>query len=338
MFTDRDSGRLVDTRIKQPWPSDRPFKILSFDGGGIRGIFSAAVMKDIAERLPHGDEIADYFDLIAGTSTGGIIGIGLGLSLDPARIFDLYAVGGEEIFPPFWTRNAALRFGRRLFTSLYNYEALERLLRQEFQSRHLGESKTRLVIPAFTGPKAQVAVFKTDHHPDYKRDWTTPAWEVARATSAAPTFFAGHKYNETYFLDGGVWANNPIMLAVVEALSAYQVRLDQIQVLSIGTGNVVPSLSEKAVRTGLLGWRNIISTAMYLTTDTALSQARLLLGAGAVIRLQPTASRAAIELDDWKAATELLPNEARTEVEKKAGEVSRFLSTKVSPRERHKGA
>jgi patatin-like phospholipase/acyl hydrolase len=124
-------------------------------------------MNAISEGLPTGDHIAEYFDLIAGTSTGGIIGIGLGLELSPKRILKLYTEDGSKIFPPFWTRNGFLRFIRRLFTSLYNHQALESLLRAEFESKRLGDSICRLVIPAFTGPKAQVAVFKTDHHPDF---------------------------------------------------------------------------------------------------------------------------------------------------------------------------
>jgi patatin-like phospholipase/acyl hydrolase len=294
-------------------------------------------MNAISEGLPTGDHIAEYFDLIAGTSTGGIIGIGLGLELSPKRILELYTEDGSKIFPPFWTRNGFLRFIRRLFTSLYNHQALESLLRAEFESKRLGDSICRLVIPAFTGPKAQVAVFKTDHHPDFKTDWTTPAWQVARATSAAPTFFAGHSYDDSYFLDGGVWANNPVMLAIVEAVSAYQVPIDRIRVLPIGTGNLIPTIGQGATRAGMLGWRDIITTAMYLTTDTALSQARLLLGSDAVIRLQPTEVGAAIQLNDWKRAKDVLPGEAQAALLQNAAHIRAFFETKVEPRERHKG-
>ncbi len=337
MFTDRDSGRLTEARLKQPWPRGKAFKVLSFDGGGIRGIFAAAAVREIANQIPPNDQVSDYFDLIAGTSTGGIIGIGLGLGLSPDRIFELYATKGHEIFPPFWIRNRVLRFGRRLFTSLYDYSALERLLKTAFQMRTFGESATRLVVPAFTGPRAQVTVFKTDHHSDYKNDWRTPAWEVARATSAAPTFLSAHRYGDSYFLDGGVWANNPIMLAIVEAVSAYDLGLDQIQVLFIGTGNVVPNLSQTAVRTGMLGWRNIISTAMYLTTDTALSQARHLLGGKAIVRLEPSPQGAAIELDDWPSAVAILPAEAKEKVSANLAEILPFLAAKVGQREKHQG-
>lgn len=335
MFTDRDSGRLQEPRVKQPWPADKPFRILSLDGGGIRGIFSASVINDLTEILPNGEYLGDYFDLISGTSTGGIIAIGLGLRRSTDDILRLYMKRGKEIFPPFWSRHRFLALGKQVFAPLHRHDVLEKILREEFKGEKLGDSTSRLLIPAFVGPHAQVAVFKTDHHPDYRRDWRTPVWEVARATSAAPTFFEGHRYNLNYFLDGGVWANNPVMLAVVEALSSYDISVNQVRVLSIGTGNAQPSLSQKAVRAGMVGWRAIITTAMYLTTDTALSQARLLLGHHSVIRIEPSQEAAKIKLDDWEAAKDILPSEAAQMVSMARADVEPFFHQKVAPRERH---
>jgi patatin-like phospholipase/acyl hydrolase len=335
MFTKRDAERRTTSRPRQPWPADRPFKILSLDGGGIRGIFSAAVVKNMSEELSEDERLADYFDLIAGTSTGGIIAIALGLGISPSLIFKLYDSDGKKLFPPFWTRHAILRFARRFRTSLYNYSALEKLLRREFGSSKFGDSSARLLIPAFVAPAAQIAIFKTDHHADYRRDWKTPAWEVARATSAAPTFFAGHRYNESYFLDGGLFANNPIMLAIVEAVHAYDVALDQIQVLSVGTGNKQPTVKQSAIRAGMFGWRDALSTAMYLTTDTALSQARLLLGFDAVVRVQPSDAASGIELDDWASAHKLMPADAQARFAEHRDAILPFLAAKVTSRERH---
>jgi patatin-like phospholipase/acyl hydrolase len=335
MFTERDTGRITESRQKQPWPADQPFKILSLDGGGIRGIFSAALIKSISEELAEGERLADYFDLIAGTSTGGIIAIALGLGVEPARIFNLYDSDGKKIFPPFWTRNRLLRFARRLRTSLYNYGELERLLRREFRSSRFGDSTARLLIPAFVAPHAQVAIFKTDHHVDYQRDWETRAWRVARATSAAPTFFEGQRYGGSYFLDGGLFANNPVMLAVIEAMHAYDIRLEQIRVLSIGTGNKAPTLKQSTVRAGMIGWRDALSTAMYLTTDTALSQARFLLDFDAIVRVEPSFALSGIELDDWRSAHEKLPADAQAKFAEQRVAIERFLATKAMPRERH---
>jgi len=334
MFVDRSDSKLNSSRVKQPWPKGRPFKILSLDGGGIRGIFSAKVIAEISTYLPVGDNISQYFDLISGTSTGGIIAIAIGLGKDPKDILDLYLKEGKVIFPPFWTRHRAMRFAKRLFWPIHNHAALEKALRREFESQHFGDSSARLVIPAFLGPSPQIAVFKTDHHPDYRQDWRTTAWEVARATSAAPTFFEGHRYNRHFFLDGGLWANNPMMCAAVEALSSYDIQPNQISILSVGTGTRTVTLKQSLIRAGMLGWRGALSTAMFLTTETALSQARLLVGFDNVVRMEPSEAGAAIELDDWTNASALLPKDALRSVAENVEAIRMFLTDRVHPRER----
>lgn len=331
MFTDRKAHSVTSARPKLPWPSDRVFKILSIDGGGIRGIYPAAFLKEVEDKM---GVIRSHFDLIAGTSTGGIIAIGVALGLSTKTIADIYCVQGEHIFPPRWYDRKIARFLQRLVKPLHDHAALEDALKGAFQNRLFGECETRLVIPAFVGPDPQITVFKTDHHPDYRRDWKSPAWEVARATSAAPTFFAGHSSSDAFFLDGGVWANNPIMCAVIEALSAYEILPEQIRILSLGTGNVAEKLKESTLRSGMIGWRGIINTAMYLTTDSALSQAKLFLGHHNVVRIEPPKSAGSIELDDWRSAINLLPALAREEFRKTETEVSPFFESRVNPRER----
>ncbi len=74
----RSAGTIQHTRVKQPWPTDRLFRILSIDGGGIKGIFPAAYLAEIEQRFLNGESIGNYFDLVAGTSTGGIIALALG--------------------------------------------------------------------------------------------------------------------------------------------------------------------------------------------------------------------------------------------------------------------
>jgi len=86
MFTDRRANSLPTRRARQPWPSDRPFKILSLDGGGIRGIYTAEILRRCEESFCDGAPLAQYFDMIAGTSTGGIIALGLGLGIPTAEI------------------------------------------------------------------------------------------------------------------------------------------------------------------------------------------------------------------------------------------------------------
>ena len=103
----RSAGAIAQRRVPQAWPKDRRFRILSIDGGGIRGIFPAAVLAGLERRYAGGSSIASYFDLVAGTSTGGILALGLGAGFSARDLFDLYALRGGEIFPPFAGRVGA---------------------------------------------------------------------------------------------------------------------------------------------------------------------------------------------------------------------------------------
>lgn len=343
MFADRKANSALVSRVRQPWPKDRHFKILSLDGGGIRGIFGACLLNKMQQKYGADEHLSRYFDLIAGTSTGGIMAIGLGLQISTEKIEMLYMLDGQRIFPPFWTRFKITRFLKSMFMSLHNHEELELALKRNFKDNLLGQSKSRLVIPSFLGPNAEVAVFKTDHHPDIKNDWKSEAWKIARSTSAAPTFLKAmesddgvlNKSDRTYFLDGGVWANNPIMCAIVDAMSSYDIELGQIRVLSIGTGNPPPSVSKRGLRGGLITWKKIINTAMFLTTDNALSQAGLLIGPENILRLEPNKTNSSIALDDWYRARMSLPNDADKVFAENSDSIAEFFAETVAQREAH---
>jgi predicted acylesterase/phospholipase RssA len=150
----RSSGSIAGLRRPLPWPADRPFRILSIDGGGIRGIFPAAVLAEV-ERDLGGASAGDYFDLIAGTSTGGIIALGLGLGMPASRILDLYLRGGSAIFPPIAGPLAGLRRRLRRIGQIgryaYEREPLKKALREVFEDRLFGEAQRRLCVPAFDG-------------------------------------------------------------------------------------------------------------------------------------------------------------------------------------------
>ncbi len=113
MFTDRRVNSLGTRRERQPWPSGKPFRILSLDGGGIRGVYTAEILRRCEEAFCHGAPLARHFDMIAGTSTGGIIALGLGLGIPTAEIAGFYRDDGRRIFPPppgGWAGKARLLF------------------------------------------------------------------------------------------------------------------------------------------------------------------------------------------------------------------------------------
>lgn len=120
----------------------------------------------------------------------------------------------------------------------------------------LGDSKCRLCIPAIDVTNGKTVVFKTRHHEDYINDFTVPAWNVAMSTSSAPVYFPIFTGNNGIgFIDGGLWANNPVVVGIAEAIKL-GCPLHAIKVLSIGTGGHVNyKSSAKGQWAGLLKWR-----------------------------------------------------------------------------------
>ena len=174
--------------------------------------------------------------MIAGTSTGGILAIGLGMGLNSQQLLQFYRERGAIIFPvtrlhQHWSRKA-----RHLFQPKYSQDVLFQELRKAYfpdnQEKVLRDSKCRLVIPAYDAISGACHVFRTPHHPLLTSDGNTNAAEVALATAAAPTYFSAAKVRNiianTAYFDGGVWANCPAMAAIVEAVCYLDVPLDRI--------------------------------------------------------------------------------------------------------------
>lgn len=234
----RSAGTIDGLRRPLSWPSDRPFRILSIDGGGIKGIFPATVLTAFERELCDGRSAGEYFDLITGTSTGGIIALGLSAGMPASEILRLYRDHGAEIFPPKVGFPKWWQGLRNLGKYSYEREPLERALKAVFGDRLLGDANRRLCIPSFEGTYGEVVVFKTPHHPDFRLDWQHSMVAVALATAAAPTFFKTYRSGADVFADGGVWANNPVMIGLVDALSTHDLPRRRIEVLSISCGDL----------------------------------------------------------------------------------------------------
>lgn len=324
----RSSGAIPQRRVPQDWPKDRRFRILSIDGGGIRGIFPAAILAGLERRYADGRSIASYFDLVAGTSTGGILALGLGAGFTADHLAQLYIGRGCEVFPPFADTPIGrlkehVRNWKHYGHYLYDRDALKRLLTDQLGDRLFGQSQLRLCIPAFEGKHSDVFVFKTPHNRDYQTDRFERMVDVGLATAAAPTYFRPLKHNGYTLVDGGVWSNNPIMLAVVEALICFDIARDKIDVLSIGCGNDKYVVSKvETANGGIWHWRKIMAAAMRLQSLAATNQARLLLGPPSVIRLDPPAFEPPIRLDDWSKSTAKLPPAAEAIVAARGEEIA----------------
>jgi uncharacterized protein len=237
-------GETTTTRAPDP---RRPFQILSFDGGGQKGLFSASVLAAIENDLP-GVRIADHFDLIVGTSTGGLIALALGAGMTPAEIVTFYVEEGPDIFGN----------GRGLISRLrrpkHSAERLRAGLERAFGDRLLGSSSKRLVIPSYSLDANDVYIFKTPHHERLRRDHKERMVDVAMATCAAPTFLPAFQLGHNRLIDGGVWANNPTLVAVAEAKSMLAVPLEDMRILSVGTTEEVTALPSSLDNGGLYDW------------------------------------------------------------------------------------
>jgi patatin-like phospholipase/acyl hydrolase len=308
----RSSGTLQGLRKQLPWPENKPFRILSIDGGGIRGTLPAAILAELEDRYLGGKSAGDYFDLITGTSTGGIIGLGLSIGKTARSILDLYIDHGQEVFPTVRWDVFNLRKHWRFFQALqhhrYKAHKLETLLKSVFSERTLGDAQRRLCVPSFDG-FTEVNVFKTPHHFDYRMDWKERLLTVAMATAAAPSYFPIYKNGGRYFADGGVWANNPVMIGLVDALVCYQLERRQVHILSLGTGDTEIRFTEnQIIHGGLVDWYEIISSAMHLQSQNATGQAGLLIGRDQLLRLNaPPMPDDPIALDDYDRARSELP-------------------------------
>lgn len=279
------------------------FQILSLDGGGVRGVFTAAILAAIEE--DYGVRVTDCFDLIAGTSTGGILAIGLGLGFSPHEMVEFYVELGPRIFGNFGRWRNALQ----LFRSKYPASRLAEALKTKFGDRKFGASTKRLVIPSFDLGNNQVYVFRTAHLERLRRDYKLPAWHVAMATAAAPSYFPVHKLpDHLRLVDGGVWANNPSLVALTEVVGASHLAmpLSDVHLLSLGTVAKLHSARKHLDRGGLWAWkRDAVELVLDASAIGASNQARSLLGER-FHRVDATATTAEVSLDDVRNVDDLI--------------------------------
>lgn len=231
--------------------NENKFKILSIDGGGIKGVFPAyyltLVEQELAKRSDGKTKIKDHFHLITGTSTGGIIALALSFGIPAEEIYKLYLENAEKIFG-----NKRKFFWGQIVNSAHERDFLESLVRNKFKEYFNGEDPrlkdclTHVAIPIYDLIKGNPSVLKSPYHNNFKRDLHIPAYKVAMATSAAPTYF--NPYSSEYLdldglerpfknkVDGGVMANNPTVVGIMEALKAFNKNLKDLEILSLGTG------------------------------------------------------------------------------------------------------
>lgn len=245
----------AESRAQDVEAGGPPRRILTIDGGGLKGALPAAFLAEM-ERLT-GKRVVDQFDLIAGTSTGGIIALGLGLGISAAEILRFYRERGPTIFDQepvtgafsgtrSWFRSLR-RKARHLRTAKYEASELRGALEHVFGARRIGDSVTRLVIPAYDSAHGGPYVFKTAHHERFRVDHLRSAVDAALATAAAPSYLPAHNFEgASHLLDGGVWANNPMGSAAIEAATVLRWPMEKVRLLSLGCTGTVQSVKSVA--------------------------------------------------------------------------------------------
>lgn len=195
------------------------FKILSIDGGGIKGLYSAVILANFEERY---GKLNTHFDLICGTSTGGIIALGLAAGIPAKEIVNLYKLEGSNIFP---YRNkysyGIHKLKQALLISKYKDKNLKNALEDVFGNKTIGDCETNVLIPTSNITTGKPCIIKNNHSVGLERDDEHLLVDVALATTAAPTYFPIQEIptmDEDYqFADGGLYANNPSLHGIQEA-------------------------------------------------------------------------------------------------------------------------
>lgn len=197
------------------------YKILSIDGGGIKGLYTATLLARFEREF---GPLHQYFDLVCGTSTGGIIALALAAGIPVSRIMSFYKEHGPSIFPYKSKIRRKMNFLKSLgIRSKYSDEKLRKHLTEVFGDLRIKDCHTTVLIPSVNITDGSPYIFKSDHVKPLCRDNERLLTEVALATSAAPTYFPIAEVADCgeQFVDGGLWANNPSLLGIQEALDYY---------------------------------------------------------------------------------------------------------------------
>jgi patatin-like phospholipase/acyl hydrolase len=285
----------------------KPFKILSIDGGGIRGVYPAHLLRCIEDRLQI--SLLDTFDMFAGTSTGSIIAAGIVSGVSSSKIVEMYEKHGEHIFKK---RSFPLPFKKVLqpmFGSIYDSNYLEKILEDVFEDKTLGEIEKPLLLPSTDIGNGCVHVLKSHYDKSFTRDKSVLIKDAVLASSSAPIYFDPRKVDKYLLSDGGLWANNPSLAAVIDAQKRLGVAQSDIRIFSIGTGHSKTSYgTDRSRKWGLVnGWKHkdFINFILSLQSQSAMNYLNLMMRPDQVMRIDFESDKT-LPLDDPSAVSDLI--------------------------------
>ena len=267
------------------------FQIIAFDGGGIRGSYGLGFLQELESQMQR--KISSCFDLVAGTSTGAITALGLGVGMTGTELVEFYEEYGRKIFtprPPYkptkkwlkpfypWLKRLVMsKSGNDIdhfFTSRYCSHALYESLYAGFGDRLMGDIVgPRVIVPSINLTAGKPYIFGTPHMPLHLRDAKQRIMDVLMATTAAPTYFPHHVMPDgSAHADGGLWAGSPGLLALAEALRLRQLCVgdhcdppfstNEIYMLTVGTGTTRYSLTPPGSDAGSVYWAQHVADVM----------------------------------------------------------------------------
>lgn len=211
---------------------NEPFYILAIDGGGFRGLFAAHLLKKMEEAWKL--SWRKHFGLLAGTSTGAILAAGLACGKTAVQLADFYEKHSKAIFAP---RLRARLDPLQFFTSRYSSKTLKTRLEEMLGEMTLDQVKIPIILPSVDIGNGCVHVLKSKYDDDFVRDPNVRVSDAVLASCSAPTYFDPVVVDNKYQLaDGGLWANNPSLVAATDAHYRLKIPLKRVRVLSIGTG------------------------------------------------------------------------------------------------------
>ena len=203
-------------------------KILCIDGGGIRGVFALAILQAIEAEFDR--PIGELFDVIAGTSTGAIIAASVALKKDMSEVLESYQTYGVKIFVP------QSKVG--LFKTVYSDRYLRKFFKKAFGEATLRDIEKPLLIPAVDITHGKPFVHRSNYGYQGDSDLSTKLWDAVLSSCSAPIYFPPNNVNNRYLsIDGGLWANNPSLVCLTEAIHFFRKDMQDIKILSLGTGN-----------------------------------------------------------------------------------------------------
>ena len=250
------------------------FKILTLDGGGTRGIYTAQLLALVEQEFDI--RIKDSFDLIAGTSTGAIIAGAIVSEIPMDEIVGLFESEAPDIFRKRWYRNL-------LFSSKYSEDVLAQVIAKHIPAKPLSEILTPLIITSSEITTSELHIFRSNYATELNADEYTDGDVCIRdavvASCSAPTFFSPKDLNNMLYADGGLWANNPSVAAYTEALTKFGKDVSKVKILSIGTGHAKTMYKRKRRWGFLIGWGGpkLVSFVMMLQSQASAEMVKLLL-------------------------------------------------------------